>query len=160
MVHDPKLRRRMTLTYAQYAEPDLGGITNAGRLIVAALHGAASHLFGRLQYVVDGMMVARAGVDIEELRARAAASGALLPLSTMLRLAGQIYGCEGSIRLLAGLGKAPLPLVDSLLISPGMVLAAKKSRPLALFATTISLPSRSGKILNYMIFLVQDISFG
>lgn len=125
MVHDPKLRRRMTLNYAQYAAPDQGGITNAGRLIVAALHGAASHLFGRLQYVVDGMMVARAGVDIKELRARAEASGALLPLSTMLRLAGQIYGCEAAIRLLADLGKAPSPLVDGFLISPGMVLAAK-----------------------------------
>lgn len=125
LVHDPKLRRKMTLTYELYASPDHGGVSNASRLVVAAVHGAASHLFGRLQYVVDGMMIARAGVNANELRIRTEASGSILPLATMLRLAGEIYGCKASIGLLASLGKTPAPRVEALLISPQMVLAAK-----------------------------------
>jgi Uncharacterised nucleotidyltransferase len=125
LVHDPKLRRKMTLTYELYASPANGGVSNASRLVVAAVHGAASHLFGRLQYVIDGMMIARAGVDPHELRIRTQASGALLPLVTMLRLAGNIYECNASEALLASLGKTPAPRLESLLISPQMVLAAK-----------------------------------
>ena len=125
LVHDPKLRRKMTLTYDLYASPARGGISNASRLVVAAVHGAASHLFGRLQYVIDGMMIARAGVEADELRIRTQASGALLPLATMLRLAADIYGCKASIGLLEGLGKTPAPRLEALLISPQMVLAAK-----------------------------------
>lgn len=125
LVHDPKLRRKMTLTYDLYASPDKGGVSNAARLLVAAVHGAASHLFGRLQYVVDGMMIARAGVNANELRARTEETGALLPLATMLRLAVEIYGCEASATVLAGLGKTPAARLDRLLISPSMVLAAK-----------------------------------
>lgn len=125
LVHDPKLRRRMTLTHDLYASSERGGISNSARLLVAAVHGAASHLFGRLQYVVDGMMVARAGVDAAELRVRAVETGALLPLATMLRLAVEIYDCRASAALLAGLGKTPVAGLDRLLISPSMVLAAK-----------------------------------
>jgi hypothetical protein len=125
LVHDPKLRGRMTLTFDLYASPDRGGVSNAARLLVAAVHGAASHLFGRLQYVVDGMMIARAGVDATELRARTQQTGALLPLATMLRLAVEIYDCKACAALLADLGKTPAPRLDRLLISPAMVLAAK-----------------------------------
>jgi hypothetical protein len=78
-----------------------------------------------LQYVVDGMMIARAGVDLQELRLRTQASGALLPLATMLRLAADIYSCTASKALLAGLGRTPAPRLEARLISPAMVLAAK-----------------------------------
>ena len=125
LVHDPKLRRKMTLTHDLYASADRGGVSNTARLLVAAVHGAASHLFGRLQYVVDGMMIARAGVDANELRTRTRETGALLPLATMLRLADDIYGCEASATLLTNLGKTPAADLDRLLISPSMVLAAK-----------------------------------
>lgn len=125
LVHDPKLRRKMTLTHDLYASPDKGGVTNAARLLVAAVHGAASHLFGRLQYVVDGMMIARAGIDPAELRARTEETGALLPLATMLRLAVQIYGCDACATILATLGRTPFQRLDRLLITPTMVLAAK-----------------------------------
>ena len=127
LVHDPKLRRKMTLTHDLYAAPANGGVSNAARLTVAAVHGAASHLFGRLQYVVDGMMIGRAGVDPQELRLRARQTGSLLPMATMLRLASQIYGCEASASLLVSLGKTPVPRIESALISPSMVLAAKNS---------------------------------
>lgn len=67
LVHAPKLRRSMSLTYADYADPANGGVTMASRLVLAALHGATSHLFDQLRYVVDMAMIARAGVDRREL---------------------------------------------------------------------------------------------
>jgi hypothetical protein len=125
LVHTPELRARMSLTYDLYADASAGGITPAARLILAALHGATSHLFGRLQYVVDGMMVARMGVDARELAARADASGALLPLRTMLRLAATIFGCEASAQVLAKLPAGRFTGLEQRLITAPMVLAAK-----------------------------------
>ncbi len=125
MVHAPELRRKMSLTHDLYAGVSSGGVTNASRLVLAALHGATSHLFARLQYVVDGMMVARAGVSAGELKSRAQRSGATLPVATMLRLADEIYGCEASKALLRELGPVPFPAIERRLISTAMVLSAK-----------------------------------
>ena len=125
MVHAPELRARMSLTHALYAGRPNGGVTGAARLVLAALHGATSHLFARLQYVVDGMMVARAGVDAKELKERAKRSGALLPVSTMLRLAVEIYGCQASGALLGQMEPVRFAAVERRLISPAMVISAK-----------------------------------
>ncbi|MEQ1941318.1 nucleotidyltransferase family protein [Mesorhizobium sp. VNQ89] len=125
VVHAPELRAAQSLTYDLYADPALGGVTHAARLVLAALHGSTSHLFGRLQYVVDGLMVARLGPDPEELVVRAKRSGATLPLVTMLRLAWEIYGCEISADLLGRLGPLRWGGLESRLIRASMVLAAK-----------------------------------
>jgi hypothetical protein len=127
MIHDPKLRRRMTMTYDLYADARYGGVTPASRLVLAALHGAASHLFGRLQYVVDGLMIARTGVDRVELEERAALCGALLPLKTMLRLGAAIYDSVECRDLLNKLPPVRWSGLETKLISPSMVLAAKGS---------------------------------
>ena len=102
MVHAPELRLRQSLTYDLYADPAAGGISPAARLVLAGLHGATSHLFGRLQYVVDGLAVARMAVDPVELRDRARRSGATLAVATTLRLATDIFGCQTSRELLEG----------------------------------------------------------
>jgi len=125
IVHAPELRAGQTLSYDLYADPEYGGVTPAARLVLAALHGATSHLFGRLQYVVDGLMIARMGVDPDELAARAKRSKATLATATMLRLAAEIYGCPASRTLLDTLGPVPWQRVERRLITAGMVIAAK-----------------------------------
>ncbi len=127
IVHAPELRARQTLTYDLYADPAAGGVTPAARLVLAALHGATSHLFGRLQYVVDGLMVARMGVDPGELRDRALRSGATLPVATMLRLAAGLYDCPASRNLLDALRPVPWQRLERRLITRAMVLSAKST---------------------------------
>lgn len=123
LVHTPELRRRLSLTYDLHVGKD--GVTPAARLVLAALHGATSHLFGRLQYVVDGLMVARSGVDADELRERAGASGADLPVFTMLRLASEIHGCAASAALAEAMAPRGVKRLERRLITAPMVLAAK-----------------------------------
>jgi putative nucleotidyltransferase-like protein len=125
MVHTPELRRHMSLTYDAYADPAKGGVTPAARLIMAALHGATSHLFARLQYVVDGLMIARLGVDAEELAERAKLSGARLPLATNLRLAAEIYGCPHSRELFDTLQPVPWSRVERRIMTAAMVISSK-----------------------------------
>jgi hypothetical protein len=125
LVHSKQTRRRMSLTHALYAGERSGGISAAARLVLAAVHGSSSHLFGRLQYVVDGMMAARAGADGEEVARRAAETGALLPVRTMLRLAVEIYGSEECREVLAHLLRQRGSDIEARLISRKMVLAAK-----------------------------------
>ena len=127
VVHAPELRARQTLTYDLYTDMAAGGVTPAARLVLAALHGATSHLFGRLQYVVDGLMVARMGVEPGELRERALKSGAMLPVATMLRLAVELYDCPASRGLLDALGPVPWQRLERRLISQTMVLSAKST---------------------------------
>lgn len=99
VVHAPKLRRSMSLTHDDYAGRNSGGVTMAGRLVLAALHGATSHQFDRLQYVVDMLMIARAGVDAHELKDRAARAGGETAVLTGLDLAVGLFGCETSAAL-------------------------------------------------------------
>jgi hypothetical protein len=127
MVHAPELRLRQSLTYELYADPAAGGISPAARLVLAGLHGATSHLFGRLQYVVDGLAVARMGVNPVELRERARRSGATLAVATTLRLAAEIFGCQTSRELLSGLGSTPWNRMERRLITAPMVLSAKSA---------------------------------
>ncbi|WP_421853085.1 nucleotidyltransferase family protein [Oricola sp.] len=125
MVHAPELRARQTLTYDLYADPRQGGVSPASRLVLAALHGATSHLFGRLQYVVDGLMIVRMGVDPAELRERALRSGAVLPVATLLRLAADLYGCQASAGLLQSLPPIRWSGLEKRLITGSMVVSAK-----------------------------------
>ncbi len=127
MIHDVRLRKRLAMTYDLYADDRLGGITPASRLVLAAIHGAASHLFGRLQYVVDAVMIARMGVDPLELKERARLCGALLPVTTVLRLGAAIYGSVECRELLASLPRTRWATLESKLIPPDMVLAAKSA---------------------------------
>ena len=125
MVHTPELRRHMSLTYDTYNDPAKGGVTPAARLIMAALHGATSHLFARLQYVVDGLMIARMGVDPKELAERARLSGARLPLATTLRLAAEIYGCPHSRELFHTLKPVPWSRVERRIMTAALVISSK-----------------------------------
>jgi hypothetical protein len=125
MVHAPELRRHMSLTYDAYDDAAKGGVTPAARLILAALHGATSHLFARLQYVVDGLMIARLGIDARELAERAKLAGARLPLATNLRLAAEIYGCPHSRELFDTLRTVPWSRVERRIMTAALVISSK-----------------------------------
>lgn len=124
LVQDPSTRRSISLTYAQH-RGETGPDANAARLVAAAIHGATSHLFGRLQYVVDGMMIARAGVDPRDARDRGIATGSLFTIATMLRLAHAIFGCERSAALLDAIGPVRGRGIEQVLIPAAVVLSAK-----------------------------------
>jgi putative nucleotidyltransferase-like protein len=127
VVHAPELRNAQTLTWELYASPDMGGVTGASRIVLAGLHGATSHLFGRLQYVVDGLVLVRAGVDADELEERAKRSNAVLAVKTMLRLASEIFDSPESGVLAARLRPAHGAAWEHRLISASMVLGAKNA---------------------------------
>jgi hypothetical protein len=125
LVHTQRLRRRVSLPYHRYVSGPDATVTPAARLILAAVHAATSHLFGRLQYVVDGLMAARAGVDPDELNERGSEAGAILPLRTILRLASTIFASPEAAALLDTLPSATGSWLEPALISDRMVLAAK-----------------------------------
>lgn len=127
VVHAPELRSAQTLTWDLYASPEAGGITGASRLVLAGLHGATSHLFGRLQYVVDGLVLVRAGVDKDELAERAGRSNAGLAVKTMVRLAAEIFDCADCRSLADHLGQVRGARWERRLITSEMVLGAKDS---------------------------------
>ncbi len=127
VVHAPELRNAQTLTWDLYASPELGGLTGASRVVLAGLHGATSHLFGRLQYVVDGLVLVRAGVDADELEERARRSNAVLAVKTMLRLAAEIFDSPESAELAARLRPAHGAAWEHRLITASMVLGAKNA---------------------------------
>ena len=127
VVHAPELRSAQTLTWDLYASPEAGGVTGASRLVLAGLHGATSHLFGRLQYVVDGLVLARAGVDADELTERADRSNAGLAVKTMVRLAAEIFDCADCGALADHLGNVRGARWERRLITSEMVLGAKDS---------------------------------
>ncbi|MCC0018151.1 MAG: nucleotidyltransferase family protein [Rhodobiaceae bacterium] len=127
MVHAPKLRHALSMGYEDYAGPAAGGITMASRLVLAGLHGATSHLFDRLQNIVDMMMIARAGVDGRELAERARRSGAETPVRTGLSIAHAIFGCEACRALLSAVDARSTDMLARLLVSPHCVLHAQSS---------------------------------
>jgi hypothetical protein len=127
LVHAPELRSAQTLTWQLYAAPESGGVTPAARLILAALHGATSHLFGRLQYVVDGLMVGRMGVDPLELSERADRSGARLATFTMLRLAADIFEFTQAEDLMRAVAPVRFGGIERHLITTRSVLGGKGS---------------------------------
>jgi putative nucleotidyltransferase-like protein len=127
MVHAPKLRRSMSLTHQDYAGRNSEEVTMAGRLVLAALHGATSHQFDRLQYVVDVLMIARAGVEAHELKDRAARAGAETAVLTGLDLAVGLFGCEASAALARQLQPRHDNRLARRLVGPASVVAAQSS---------------------------------
>lgn len=125
LVHAPELRSAQTLTWDLYASPEQGGVTPAARLILAALHGATSHLFGRLQYIVDGLMVGRTGVDRRELAERADRCGARLAAFTMLRLGMDIFDFAEAADLARAVEPAKFGGLERRLITKESVLGGK-----------------------------------
>jgi len=126
MVHAPELRVAMSLTYRMLTDTQCtGSPTMAGRLVLAALHGATSHMFNRMQYVVDMLAIARAGVDADDLVERCAVSHAAGPVRTGLWLAHRMFACDACATLLDAVPAPRHGQWTGGLITPRTVLRAR-----------------------------------
>lgn len=134
LVHAPELRARVSLDRDAYLDgADAAGLASPEALLeLAVVHGAASHLFDRLQQVTDVAMVARGhagGIDIATLSARLERSGARLFALVGLSLAAGVYGCRASEGLLRTLKPTLGERAASAMISPrGVMQATSDSR--------------------------------
>ena len=102
--------------------------TPAGLLIIAAVHGAASHGFEKVQHLCDIAQVVRgrAGpVDEESLRACAAKTGAGLSLATALDLTARSLNEPACAQLLARLGLRWPRRIVRLLMTPVVVVRSQ-----------------------------------
>lgn len=103
-------------------------LSAASLLLIAAVHGAASHRFDKLQILCDIRQCARqaAGpIDIDWLKSAADKTGSRLAVSTGLHLAGQVFQDSNCVELgrvfHAGISGrlARLLLPPSTLLRPG-----------------------------------------
>lgn len=100
-------------------------LTPAAMLLMAAVHGASSHSFDRLQIMCDVRQILRGAagvVDEDYLEKAAGETGATLSLYTAMRLAQRLFGdteCGALTRRLASRCKSWL---SRLAISPHVVL--------------------------------------
>jgi hypothetical protein len=105
--------------------------TPAGMLIIAAVHGAASHSFDKLQHLCDIAQVARgrAGpVQETELRDCIARTGAGFCVAAGLDLTARALGDHASADLLARLGPRWLRPLARWLVTPTVVLRSQGPR--------------------------------
>lgn len=100
-------------------------------LLIAAVHGAASHGFDKLQHLVDVAQIARgcAGpVDAAWLASAARRTGGVLSVCAALQLAGRVTGEPACERLLRASGLVFARRFWGLMLSEGVVLSAQGGR--------------------------------
>jgi hypothetical protein len=129
LVNSPTVRRGVTLSWEDLAfetdAPD--GVlrpTAPARLLIAAVHAAASHGFDRLQPLYDICLAARcceAPADIRWLSEMTERSGAGLPLAASLALCRRLFDEPACSRLQHAMG-LPRRGAWSVLLTPGTVL--------------------------------------
>ena len=134
LVNSPSLRRALSVTY-----DDLQLETHQGKprpsaaalLLIAAVHGVASHGIDRLQPLGDVVQSVRgtAGVLDEAWLARAVPqTGTEWALATALTLAHKIYGEPDCLNLMRRLGIEHRAWPGKLLLTRGVVLRAHAVR--------------------------------
>ena len=131
LVHSPKLRRAMSLTYDDLLDAGDGDVEAAtALLLVAGAHGAIGHQFDRLQLLVD---VARAAtgsggpIDVELLRLVAARCGLQVALVAALDLAGRTFDVPACRDLARQIDNSLLARAASLCLSPKLVVTAQST---------------------------------
>jgi hypothetical protein len=129
LVHNPRLRHAVRLDRAALLAAGGGDAEDAAALLLtAAVHGATSHQFDRLQHVVDVLLMGRgrAGVpDAARLAAAAAACGATRALAAALAVAARLFGDAACARLALSLGVPIVARAAPLLLAQGVVLRAQ-----------------------------------
>jgi hypothetical protein len=131
LVNSPTLRQGVALSWADLAfEADdraAGGLfrpTAPARLLIAAVHAAASHGFDRLQPLYDVALAARRCGDEADIRCLSETirqTGAARSLVTALSLGRRLLGSSACETLRAALG-LPRRGLGTALLSPGVVL--------------------------------------
>jgi len=134
LVNSPSLRRALSVTYE-----DLQLETHQNRprpsatatLLIAAVHGVASHGIDRLQLLGDVVQAVRgtAGTLDEAWLAQAVPqTGTGRTLATALALAHKVYGEPNCLNLMKRLGIERRAWPGNLLLTRGVVLRAHASR--------------------------------
>jgi hypothetical protein len=111
LVNSPTIRRGLSVTYENLdpqpaVDPFGEGLSPAALLLIAAVHGAASHAFDKLQHLCDVAQIARSAagaVDHRQLADMTRATGAELAVHAALRLTGRLLGDEACLELLSRL---------------------------------------------------------
>jgi hypothetical protein len=137
LVNSPTLQRTVSVALEDLALEDAPGAagrrrpTAASLLLVAAVHGATSHAFDRLQILCDVAQAVRGAagpLDEPWLAAAAGRTGATLSLVTALRLAGEVLGEPRCGALCARLSLPRPSWLSRLALSPAVVLRAHAPR--------------------------------
>jgi hypothetical protein len=119
------------LDYASVLEAGDGNAEDAtALLLVAAVHGATSHQFDRLQHVVDVLLLARGGagaVNLDRLRHVARRCHAGFAIAAALAIAGRVFQEPRCWSLASSLGARVRTILASRLISPRVILCAQTS---------------------------------
>jgi hypothetical protein len=131
-VHNPKLRKRASITLGDVADAGGGDTEDATAiLLVAAAHGAISHQFDRLQHLVDVALAAEGAagaIDGGRLSQVARNCGVLGAVHAGLTLAGTAFGCRSCHALAKGLRASAFERLGSGLVTPRAVLTARSNR--------------------------------
>ncbi len=135
LVNSPSLRRSLSVKYEDLQIEQSGGDDGGlGRpsassvLLIAAVHGAASHTFDRLRLVCDvwqSLSGAAGKIDEEWLRWASRRTGSGLAVATALMLAEKAFGQAESGRLAGLLGRGPAVWLSQMLLTPDVVLRSQ-----------------------------------
>jgi hypothetical protein len=132
LVHNPKLRRRASVTLGDVADAGGGDTEDATAiLLVAAAHGAVSHQFDRLQHLVDVALAAEGAggaIDGGRLSQVARNCGVLGAVHAGLTLAGAAFGSQACRALAEKLSPSTFERLASGLVTPRAVVTARSSR--------------------------------
>jgi len=103
LVNSPALQRRVSVEIDHLPfESGTRRLTPVSLLLIAAVHGATSHSFDRLQILCDVRQIARLGVDAEELAAVCQRTGSTFSVATALALAARAFNDNACQRLMPG----------------------------------------------------------
>ncbi len=127
LVNSPTLRRGISVEYEDLQFDSACKLTPASLLLIAAVHGAASHGFDRLQLLCDVCQAARGAagqIDIDWLSAAARRTGSCLAVTAALDLAGRTFTAPECGQVLEQLKLPRQSGIWKLMMTPAMVLRA------------------------------------
>ena len=134
LVNSPSLRRGVSVTYEDLQlETHRGDVrpSAAATLLIAAVHGVASHGVDRLQLLGDLVQAVRGAaglVDETWLVQAVSKTGAARAVATALALAHKVYGEPACRNLMRRLGIERKAWPGALLLTRGVVLRAHAKR--------------------------------
>ena len=133
LVNSPTIRRGVSVAFGDLELIDNGAAlcpSPAARVLIAAVHGAASHGFDRLQLIVDLVQAVRRcqGGDEQRLKEMIAGSGAGLSMAMGLSLGYALLGEEACPQMARRLGLSQPRWPARLLLSPSVVMRGHARR--------------------------------
>lgn len=131
LVHNPRLRKGMSLSFADVVTAGLGEASDPEALVmVNAVHAVASHQFDRLQHLVDIALSARLVIDEDQIARLVAASrrcGADSAVCVGLLIAGRMMNEAHCIHLATRFGRVRKEKFTAFVLSNKAILQARSS---------------------------------